>query len=141
LQELPKCQRPATLIASQILLLIKMDEKKKRAQWRNRMKFLMSCVAFSIRLGNIWQFPYMVNENGSEAFLIPYILVSFVIGKSFYYMKMVLVQFTSKSCVQMWSVVACISTYFPWRPRPQFYRKDARNCHLKRINLEQHMFR
>ncbi|XP_012538363.1 sodium-dependent nutrient amino acid transporter 1 isoform X2 [Monomorium pharaonis] len=90
----------------QISLSIKMEEKEKtaRPQWGNGVEFLMSCVAFSVGLGNVWRFPYTAYENGGGAFLIPYIVVLFVIGKPFYYMEMILGQFTSRSCVQIWSV-------------------------------------
>lgn len=79
-------------------------EKNERAQWKNGVEFLMSCVAFSVGLGNIWRFPHTAYENGGGAFLIPYIVVLFIIGKPFYYMEMILGQFTSSSCVQIWSV-------------------------------------
>lgn len=80
------------------------EEGKKRAQWGSGLEFLMSCVAFSVGLGNVWRFPYTAYENGGGAFLIPYIVVLFIIGKPFYYMEMILGQFTSRSCVQIWSV-------------------------------------
>jgi solute carrier family 6 amino acid transporter-like protein 5/7/9/14 len=64
----------------------------------------MSCVAFSVGFGNVWRFPYTAYENGGGAFLIPYLVVLFVIGKPFYYMEMALGQFTSRSCLQVWSV-------------------------------------
>ncbi|XP_072761037.1 sodium-dependent nutrient amino acid transporter 1 [Anoplolepis gracilipes] len=77
---------------------------KERGQWKNGVEFLMSCVAFSVGLGNVWRFPYTAYANGGGAFLIPYIVVLFIIGKPFYYMEMILGQFTSSSCVQIWSV-------------------------------------
>lgn len=80
------------------------EGRKERAQWGNGIEFLMSCVAFSVGLGNVWRFPYTAYENGGGAFLIPYIVVLFIIGKPFYYMEMILGQFTSRSCVQIWSV-------------------------------------
>lgn len=80
------------------------EKNKERAQWKNGMEFLMSCVAFSVGLGNVWRFPYTAYENGGGAFLIPYIVVLFIIGKPFYYMEMILGQFTSSSCVKIWSV-------------------------------------
>lgn len=76
----------------------------ERAQWGNGIEFLMSCVAFSVGLGNVWRFPYTAYQNGGGAFLIPYIIVLFVIGKPFYYMEMILGQFSSRSCIEMWSI-------------------------------------
>lgn len=80
------------------------DDQGPRAQWSNGLEFLMSCVAFSVGLGNVWRFPYTAYENGGGAFLIPYLVVLYVIGKPFYYMEMILGQFTSRSCVEIWSI-------------------------------------
>lgn len=75
-----------------------------RAQWDNKIEFLMSCVAFSVGLGNVWRFPYTAYQNGGGAFLVPYIIVLFIIGKPIYYLEMTLGQFSSRSCVQVWSI-------------------------------------
>ncbi|XP_026470122.1 sodium-dependent nutrient amino acid transporter 1-like [Ctenocephalides felis] len=64
----------------------------------------MSCIAMSVGLGNIWRFPFTAYENGGGAFLIPYIIVLFVIGKPVYYLEMTLGQFTSKSSVKIWAL-------------------------------------
>lgn len=37
--------------------------------------------------------------------MIPYIIVLFLVGKPFYYLEMILGQFTSKSSVKIWSSV------------------------------------
>lgn len=65
----------------------------------------MSCIAMSVGLGNVWRFPFTAFENGGGAFLIPYIIVLFVVGKPFYYLEMITGQFTSKSSVKIWTVV------------------------------------
>ncbi|XP_046747581.1 sodium-dependent nutrient amino acid transporter 1-like isoform X1 [Diprion similis] len=80
------------------------DNGNSRAKWGSGMEFLMSCVAFSVGFGNIWRFPYTAYENGGGAFLIPYLVVLFIIGKPFYYMEMILGQFSSRSCIEIWSV-------------------------------------
>ncbi|XP_076240764.1 sodium-dependent nutrient amino acid transporter 1 [Calliopsis andreniformis] len=80
------------------------EGNNERAQWSNNIEFLMSCVAFSVGLGNVWRFPSTAYENGGGAFLIPYIIVLFIIGKPIYYMEMILGQFSSRSCVEIWSV-------------------------------------
>ena len=81
-----------------------MEEKPTRVQWTNKMEFLMSCVAFSVGLGNVWRFPYTAYENGGGAFLVPYVIVLFIVGKPIYYMEMILGQFSSRSCVKIWSI-------------------------------------
>ncbi|XP_053988541.1 sodium-dependent nutrient amino acid transporter 1-like [Hylaeus volcanicus] len=82
----------------------KPEDKEARAQWGSNLEFLMSCVAFSVGLGNVWRFPSTAYENGGGAFLVPYLVVLFIIGKPIYYMEMILGQFSSRSCVEVWSV-------------------------------------
>ncbi|XP_020706820.2 sodium-dependent nutrient amino acid transporter 1-like [Athalia rosae] len=79
-------------------------DEEERATWGNGLEFLMSCIAMSIGLGNVWRFPFTAYENGGGAFLIPYIIVLFVIGKPFYYLEMIMGQFTSRSSVKMWTL-------------------------------------
>ena len=64
----------------------------------------MSCIATSVGLGNIWRFPFVAYENGGGAFIIPYVIVLFIIGKPMYYLEMIIGQFTSKSSVKMWDM-------------------------------------
>lgn len=64
----------------------------------------MSCIATSVGLGNIWRFPYTAYTNGGGAFLIPYIIILIIVGKPFYYLEVLLGQFTSKSCVKVWAM-------------------------------------
>ena len=49
-------------------------------QWSSRRGFLLSAIGFSVGLGNIWRFPYVVGENGGSAFVIIYLLCAFAIG-------------------------------------------------------------
>ncbi|KAH8287728.1 hypothetical protein KR054_012006, partial [Drosophila jambulina] len=87
----------------------KKDEEKQksgeRSNWGNGLEFLMSCISVSVGLGNVWRFPFTAYENGGGAFLIPYIIVLFLIGKPMYYLEMIIGQFTSQGTVKIWSVV------------------------------------
>lgn len=79
-------------------------ELKERPTWSNKTEFLMSCIQTSVGLGNIWRFPFTAYENGGGAFLIPYVIVLFIIGKPMYYLEMFLGQFTSQSSVKIWEI-------------------------------------
>ncbi|XP_077293648.1 sodium-dependent nutrient amino acid transporter 1-like [Arctopsyche grandis] len=102
------------------------DDTPKRDQWGKGLEFLMSCIAMSVGLGNIWRFPFIAYENGGGAFLIPYIIVLILVGKPLYFMEMVLGQFSSKGSVKVYDfvpamrgsgagqtvAVACVMTYY-----------------------------
>nr|XP_008196787.1 PREDICTED: sodium-dependent nutrient amino acid transporter 1 [Tribolium castaneum] len=75
-------------------------DERERAQWGNGLEFLMSCVAMSVGLGNIWRFPFTAYENGGGAFLIPYIIILTLIGRPLYYMEMSLGQFSNRGNIR-----------------------------------------
>ncbi|XP_063824948.1 sodium-dependent nutrient amino acid transporter 1-like [Ostrinia nubilalis] len=77
---------------------------QERPKWDNQIEFLMSCIATSVGLGNVWRFPFVAYQNGGGAFLIPYIIVLLVIGKPMYYLETVLGQFSSSNCVKIWAL-------------------------------------
>uniref|UniRef100_A0A8D8DHG8 Transporter n=1 Tax=Culex pipiens TaxID=7175 RepID=A0A8D8DHG8_CULPI len=79
-------------------------DQQNRPEWSNKLEFLMSCISMSVGLGNVWRFPFTAYENGGGAFLIPYIIVLFVIGRPLYYLEMILGQFTSRSSVKIWEI-------------------------------------
>ncbi|KAJ0177220.1 hypothetical protein K1T71_007229 [Dendrolimus kikuchii] len=80
------------------------SEPPERMMWSNQIEFLMSCIATSVGLGNVWRFPFIAYQNGGGAFLIPYIIVLFLVGKPMYYLECVLGQFSSRNSVKVWSL-------------------------------------
>ncbi|XP_045448784.1 sodium-dependent nutrient amino acid transporter 1-like [Melitaea cinxia] len=80
------------------------EAAKARPTWDNQIEFLMSCIATSVGLGNVWRFPFVAYQNGGGAFLIPYIIVLILIGKPMYYLETVLGQFSSSNCVGIWAL-------------------------------------
>ncbi|XP_053689270.1 sodium-dependent nutrient amino acid transporter 1 isoform X2 [Sabethes cyaneus] len=103
-----------------------LDNSTGRDQWGKGIEFLMSCIAMSVGLGNVWRFPFIALENGGGAFVIPYIIVLLLVGKPVYYMEMIIGQFSSRGSVkiydcapimrgvgygQIFSVIALITYY------------------------------
>ncbi|XP_055625249.1 sodium-dependent nutrient amino acid transporter 1 isoform X2 [Toxorhynchites rutilus septentrionalis] len=73
-----------------------------RDQWGKGIEFLMSCIAMSVGLGNVWRFPFIALENGGGAFVIPYIIVLLLVGKPVYYLEMIIGQFSSRGSVKVY---------------------------------------
>ncbi|XP_015782061.1 sodium-dependent nutrient amino acid transporter 1 [Tetranychus urticae] len=80
-------------------------EEPERGQWGRGFEFLLSCVSLSVGLGNVWRFPYVAYTNGGGAFLIPYLILLFFIGRPLYYMELVLGQFSGCGPIKVWRVV------------------------------------
>lgn len=78
-----------------------LDTGDSRDKWGNDIEFLMSCIALSVGLGNVWRFPFTALDNGGGAFVIPYLIVLFLVGKPVYYMEMLLGQFSSRGSVKV----------------------------------------
>ncbi|CAG0893592.1 unnamed protein product [Darwinula stevensoni] len=79
--------------------------KVERGRWGQPVEFLFSCIAMSVGLGNVWRFPFVAYENGGGAFLIPYLVVLFLVGTPLFYMELCLGQFLGRGCVRVWDAV------------------------------------
>jgi len=78
-------------------------EEGERGHWGSRVEFLLSCVGFSVGLGNVWRFPFLAYENGGGAFLIPYVVLLVLVGKPMYFMEAALGQFGQVGPLQVWT--------------------------------------
>ncbi|CAH0723408.1 unnamed protein product, partial [Brenthis ino] len=81
-----------------------LETGNERVQWGSQLEFLMSCIALSVGLGNVWRFPFIAYKNGGGAFLIPYIIVLIFIGKPMYYLECSLGQFSSRNVISLWAL-------------------------------------
>ena len=65
-----------------------MGDNGKRENWGSRFGFIMATAGFSIGLGNIWRFPYLVGTNGGGAFVLVYLIICLLIGVPLFTMEM-----------------------------------------------------
>ncbi|KAL9703118.1 hypothetical protein quinque_006636 [Culex quinquefasciatus] len=80
-------------------------KKPLRDKWGKDIEFLLSCIALSVGLGNVWRFPFTALENGCGAFVIPYLIVLFLVGRPIYYLEMLICQFSSRGCINVYDAV------------------------------------
>lgn len=52
---------------------------KERESFGSRFSVIMAMAGSAVGLGNIWRFPYMVGEHGGAAFILVYMLSSFIL--------------------------------------------------------------
>ncbi|TRY75205.1 hypothetical protein TCAL_04611 [Tigriopus californicus] len=75
----------------------------ERGEWGNHCEFFLSSLGLAVGLGNIWRFPYVCYENGGAAFLIPYIIMLFIVGLPMFFLEMVLGQYAGLSCTKIFA--------------------------------------
>jgi NSS family neurotransmitter:Na+ symporter len=51
-----------------------------REVWGSRFGFLMAAVGSAVGLGNMWRFPYGTAEHGGAAFVLLYLIITFMVG-------------------------------------------------------------
>ncbi|GBM19304.1 Sodium-dependent nutrient amino acid transporter 1 [Araneus ventricosus] len=84
------------------------DDHPERATWSKGIQSLLLCLSMSVGLGNIWRFPNVAYNNGGGAFLIPYLLLLFIIGRPLYYLELILGQFSSQGPIKVWRMVPAL---------------------------------
>ena len=74
-------------------------EQPTRETWASRFGFILATAGFSIGLGNMWRFPYLVGTNGGGAFVLVYLLICLLIGIPLFTMEISLGRKTQSSPV------------------------------------------
>lgn len=117
---------------------VEVGKERARATWNNSVEFLMSCIAVSVGFGNIWRFPFTAYENGGGAFLVPYVILLFLVGKPFYFLEMIIGQFSGSSSVKVWGMSPGFvgkNLYFSFERAPTNSRAWKSGGRFDRISL------
>ena len=64
--------------------------KPSRESFGSRFAVIMAMAGSAVGLGNIWRFPYMVGEYGGAAFILIYVLASFILALPIFYAEAII---------------------------------------------------
>merc|ERR1719491_1867672 len=63
------------------------------------MGYLLSLLGYSIGIGNLWRFPYLVGANGGGAFVFAYLVCLFLVSIPVFLSELAIGNQTRKSCL------------------------------------------
>ncbi|XP_052258716.1 sodium- and chloride-dependent transporter XTRP3-like [Dreissena polymorpha] len=78
---------------------------KKRQGWDSKWQYIFMVISYAVGLGNVWRFPYLVQQNGGGAFLIPYLIMLFIEGMPLLYLEFAIGQRLQKGTVIVWNEI------------------------------------
>lgn len=96
-----------------------MSEKEK---FGGRVAMIMALVGSAIGLGNIWRFPYMLGEGGGAAFVLVYLIFSFMLSVPIFIAESVIGRHSGANCIgamkklapgSVWNILGALSIITP----------------------------
>lgn len=77
---------------------------KQRHRWGRRIEFFLTSVGYSVGVGDLWRFPYLVMRNGGGAFLIPIVIFNILGAIPIVYLEMIMGQYSQSGAIPVWNV-------------------------------------
>lgn len=72
---------------------------QRREHWASRLGFIMATAGSAIGLGSLWRFPYIAGENGGGAFVLLYLIFTFLVGIPVFAAELVMGRKAQKSAI------------------------------------------
>ncbi|CAH1775405.1 unnamed protein product [Owenia fusiformis] len=84
-------------------------EDYDREYWGGRFNYFFACLAYSISLVTVFNFPYLTYIHGGAPFLLVYFLMVFLFGIPLFFMESALGQFCSLGIFNCWTCVPLLT--------------------------------
>lgn len=79
------------------------SSEANRAEWGNHCEYFMTALGYAVGLGNLWRFPYVAYNNGGGTFLLPYLIMLFLVAIPMFFMELVLGQYAGLSAIKIYN--------------------------------------
>ncbi|XP_050305400.1 sodium- and chloride-dependent transporter XTRP3 isoform X2 [Anthonomus grandis grandis] len=90
--------------------------------WSGKIQFFLTIIGYSVGLGNIWRFPYLCQQNGGGAFLIPFAVMLILEGIPLFLIELGIGQKMRLGSLGVWNTIhpwlggigisSCLVTFF-----------------------------
>lgn len=71
--------------------------KMQREHWASQFGFIMAAAGSAIGLGSLWRFPYVAGDNGGGAFVLLYIIFTYLLGVPLFIAELIIGRKAQKS--------------------------------------------
>ncbi|MCB1108241.1 MAG: sodium-dependent transporter [Chlamydiia bacterium] len=72
---------------------------ERREHWGSRLGFVLAAAGSAVGVGSLWRFPYIAGQNGGGAFIILYLIFTFMLGLPVFIAELIIGRRTQKSAV------------------------------------------
>uniref|UniRef100_A0A8C6SAW9 Transporter n=1 Tax=Neogobius melanostomus TaxID=47308 RepID=A0A8C6SAW9_9GOBI len=81
------------------------EDAGDRPKWDNKAQYMLSCVGVCVGIGNVWRFPYLCQNHGGGAFMIPFLILLVLEGIPLLYLEFAIGQRLRRASLGMWTVI------------------------------------
>lgn len=84
---------------------MEVERVEERAQWNNPLQFFLTILGFCVGLGNIWRFPYLCQQNGGGAFVLPFLIMMVLEGMPLLLLELGIGQKLRQGSFGVWNMI------------------------------------
>ncbi|XP_069393090.1 sodium-dependent neutral amino acid transporter B(0)AT1-like [Paralichthys olivaceus] len=93
------------LLSYEQLEKLEEEDAGGRPKWENKTQYMLTCVGFCVGLGNVWRFPYLCQNHGGGAFMIPFLILLVLEGIPLLLLEFAIGQRIKRGNLQLWATI------------------------------------